>query len=448
MTRRQLLAASPLPLAAQTQGRPPNIVVILADDLGYGDLSCYGAPDLQTPHIDALAREGMRFTHFYANSPVCSPTRAALLTGCSPDVVGVPGVIRTHANNSWGYLDPTVPLLPQRLRPQRYRTGIVGKWHLGLESPNLPNERGFETFHGFLGDMMDDYQNHRRHGINYLRHNRDEIDPAGHATELFTSWAVEYVKQQRDTPFLLYLAFNAPHVPIQPPAEWLARVTARNPALPPARAKIAALIEHMDDGVGRVVQTLKQQGLYDNTLLIFTSDNGGEARAGGTVGGLRGNKQDLYEGGIRVPAVFVWPGQIRPGTTSELVAQSSDLLPTLCEAAGTPAGQVDGTSILPTLLGRPQDLSQRTLFWVRREGSVPYFGQDYYAARRGPWKLLQNTPFQPYELYHLQEDPREQHNVLPAQPQIGRELMDALSLQIQRAGRVPWQRPAARNAIA
>ena len=131
--------------------------MILADDLGYGDLSCYGAPDIRTPNIDALARDGMRFTRFYANSPVCSPTRAALLTGCNPDIVGVPGVIRTHADNSWGYLNPSAVLLPQLLKTRGYHSCLVGKWHLGLESPNTPTERGFDSFHGFLGDMMDDY---------------------------------------------------------------------------------------------------------------------------------------------------------------------------------------------------------------------------------------------------------------------------------------------------
>jgi arylsulfatase A-like enzyme len=254
---------------------------------------------------------------------------------------------------------------------------------------------------------------------------------------------VDYLKQRRDRPFLLYLAFNAPHVPVQPPPDWLARLTARDPHMTPQRAKIAALIEHMDDGIGRVVQALKENGQYENTFLIFTSDNGGELRAGGTAGPLRGGKQDVYEGGIRVPAIFLWPGHIRAGSTSDLVAQSSDLLPTICEAAGARVGSIDGVSILPTLMGRPQDLSARTLFWVRREGGAPYFGQEYYAVRRGPWKLLHNTPFEPLALYNVHDDPQEQHNLIHDQPKIARELIAALSAHIQRAGRVPWQPPAA-----
>ena len=442
MTRRQFLATPPLMLQAQSSKRPPNILVILADDLGYGDLSCYGAPDVRTPNIDALARDGMRFTQFYANSPVCSPTRAALMTGCSPDVVGVPGVIRTHAANSWGYLSQHATLLPQFLKSQGLHTGIIGKWHLGLESPNTPTERGFDTFHGFLGDMMDDYNNHRRHDINYMRKDRQEIDPKGHATDLFTGWAIDYLKERKGQPFFLCLAYNAPHAPIQPPESWVARVTAREPKITPQRARIAALIEHMDDGIGRVIGALKENGQHENTLVIFTSDNGGDARAGGTSGPLRGAKQDMYEGGIRAPAMFVWPGRIRPASTSNLVAQASDLLPTICEAVNARHTAVDGVSILPTLLRTGQDLSARTLYWVRREGGPPYFGQDYYAVRRGPWKLLHNTPFEPLELYNLDEDPREQRNVIKDQPKIARELIGALSAHIQRAGRIPWQPPS------
>jgi arylsulfatase A-like enzyme len=447
MTRRELLALASLsPLAAQSTKRP-NIVLILADDLGYGDLSCYGATDIQTPNIDALARDGMRWTRFYSNSPVCSPTRAALLTGRSPDLVGVPGVIRTDPANSWGYLDRSAVLLPQRLKTAGYHSSLVGKWHLGLESPNTPVERGFDTFDGFLGDMMDDYSNHRRHGINYMRHNREEIDPKGHATDLFADWAVRYLdeRKQATEPFFLYLAFNAPHVPVQPPAEWLDKVSKRNPQLPATRARIAALIEHMDDATGRVLEALKRNGQHENTLIIFTSDNGGELKAGGTVGDLRGNKQNHYEGGIRVPAIFTWPDRIKPGTSTEVVAQTCDLFPTLCEAAGTTQGTTESVSLLPTLHGRTQDLSARTLIWVRREGGASYFGQDYYAIRRGPWKLMQNTPFETYQLYNLEEDPREDRDRIQDQPKVAQELRAALSLHIQQAGRVAWQPPVGKS---
>lgn len=207
---------------AELRAARPNILVILVDDLGISDLSCYGAKDLKSPRLDQLAREGLKFENFYANCPVCSPTRASLMTGRYPDVVGVPGVIRSHPQNSWGYLDPGAITLPQVLKQVGYDTGMVGKWHLGLQSPNRPNQRGFDWFKGFLGDMMDDYWNHRRHGTNYMYFNDREIDPAGHATDLFTRWAIDYVKMKKDSsrPWFLYLAYNAPHTPIQPPEDW------------------------------------------------------------------------------------------------------------------------------------------------------------------------------------------------------------------------------------
>ena len=173
-----------------------NILCILVDDLGYGDLSCQGAGDMRTPHIDAIAARGLTFRNFYANCTVCSPSRASLLTGRFPDLVGVPGVIRQNEQNSWGYLDPEASLIPDLLKPAGYHTAIIGKWHLGLESPNTPTERGFDYFRGFLGDMMDDYWTHLRGGKNWMRLNDMEIDPEGHATDLFTSWAIEYMEER------------------------------------------------------------------------------------------------------------------------------------------------------------------------------------------------------------------------------------------------------------
>ncbi len=199
----------------------PNILLIVVDDLGYGDLSSYGAKDLRTPHIDGFISEGMRFDNFYSNSPVCSPTRASMLTGRYPDMVGVPGVIRTDSDDSFGYLDNKAVLLPAVLKNAGYHTAMVGKWHLGLESPNLPNERGFDYFYGFLGDMMEDYYTHRREGFNYMRLNDKEIDPKGHAKDIFGVAANDYLKGRAgsDEPFFLYLAYHAPHPPIQPPKQ-------------------------------------------------------------------------------------------------------------------------------------------------------------------------------------------------------------------------------------
>ena len=428
----------------------PNVIIILADDLGRGDYSAFGTPDIKTPAIDRLCREGLTFNNFYANSCVCSPTRAALLTGCFPDRVGVPGVIRHTPENSWGWLSPDAKLLPQILKPAGYHSAIVGKWHLGLASPNTPTERGFDLFRGFLGDMMDDYLTHRRGGQNFMRHNQDVIDPEGHATDLFTDWACEYLDQRvahnnqsaSQQPFLLYLAYNAPHDPIQPPAEWKAKVRQREPGMSDKRVGLVALIEHMDAGIGRVLDRLDQLKLTQNTLVFFTSDNGGILGLGAVNGPWRSEKQHMYEGGLRVPAMVRWPNRIAAGGHTDRVAVTMDLFATVAEAAGvTPATDLDGVSFLPTLLGEQQPNPPRDLYFVRREGGAAYGGKTIEALIRGDWKLVQDSPFRPLELYNLKSDPRESQNVADREPKTFQELAAALRLQIQQGGKIPWQQP-------
>jgi arylsulfatase A-like enzyme len=421
----------------------PNIVMILADDLGYGDLRCYGAKDLETPHIDGLAERGLKFSSFYANCPVCSPSRAALLTGCYPDMVGVPGVIRTHPENSWGWLSPHAALLPKTLKAAGYHSAIVGKWHLGLAAPNTPNARGFDHFHGFLGDMMDDYYHHRRHDHNYMRLDEQEIDPEGHATDLFTEWACDYLKSRKPgEPFFLYLAYNAPHTPIQPPDDWLAKVKQREPGMTDRRAKLVALIEHMDAGIGQVMDCLKKQNLAENTLIVFSSDNGGDLGPGARNGPHRDGKQSVYEGGLKVPLIAVWPGKISPGMATSFRAMTMDLFPTMQKAAGlSPSQGIDGASFLPTLLGRPQSELRTSWFFRRREGGARYGGKTIEAVIQGDWKLLQNSPFAPQELYNLKDDPQEQNNHIAKERKVFNELAAELRKQIQRYGTVPWQEP-------
>ncbi|MCX7423543.1 MAG: sulfatase-like hydrolase/transferase [Planctomycetia bacterium] len=424
---------------------PPNIIVILADDLGRGDYSAFGTNDIRTPSIDRLCREGMTFNNFYASSCVCSPTRAALLTGYYPDRVGVPGVIRHTPDNSWGYLSPKATLLPQVLKTAGYHSAIVGKWHLGLTSPNTPTERGFDFFHGFLGDMMDDYLTHRRGGQNFMRRNQEVIDPPGHATDLFTDWAYEYLIERSTSPskpFFLYLAYNAPHDPIQPPPEWLAKVRQREPNMADHRAKLVALIEHMDAGIGRVLDTLDQRKLADNTLVFFTSDNGGVLNLGAKNGPWRSEKQHMYEGGLRVPAIARWPNRISAGQQTGQVAVTMDLFATACEAAGVNVStSIDGVSFLPTLLGQPQTTPQRDLYFVRREGGPAYGGKTIEALIRGDWKLLQDSPFAPLELYNLKADPNETTNLATREKKIFNDLSAVLRKYIQRGGEVPWQEP-------
>ncbi len=437
------LLAPPTADASQPDRRSPNVLLILVDDLGYGDLSSYGATDLDTPHIDRLVARGMRFSKFYANCPVCSPTRAALLSGCYPDAVGVPGVIRTYSDSSWGLLSRDAVLLPAVLKTADYRTAMVGKWHLGLAEPNVPNARGFDFFHGFLGDMMDDYYDHRRSGQNYMRLDRTVIDPKGHATDLFTDWTCRWLKQhQRKQPFFVYLAYNAPHFPIQPPEDWLGRYKAKHPDVAEKRARNAAFIEHLDDAIGKVLAALRQSGHADNTLVIFTSDNGGSLPHAQSNGSLAGSKQDMLEGGIRVPMCAVWPGRIEPGSSSDRVALTMDLYATVCEAAGAECPKsIDGRSILPTLLGKSQPAEDRDLFWVRLEGGRRYHGTPYYAVRRGDWKLLQNTADEPFRLYNLAADPKETTDVAASRPEIRDRLKRALDAHIARCSKVPYRLP-------
>lgn len=436
------LAAAPVvPSAAD---RKPNFLVILTDDQGRGDYSAYGTRDLRTPNLDRLFADGMALENFYANCCVCSPTRASLLTGCYPDRVGVPGVIRSHANNNWGCLSSQAVLLPQLLRPAGYRSAIIGKWHLGLAEPNIPNDRGFDFFHGFLGDMMDDYWTHIRHGTNYMRRNREVIEPSGHATDLFSDWACAWLDEQSRSgqPFFLYLAYNAPHDPIQPPPDWLAKVQQREPYMTPRRAQLVALIEHLDAGIGRVLDTLTRSGLDQNTLVVFSSDNGGVPGLGANNGPWRSGKQHVYEGGLRVPFAARWPGHIPAASRSERIALTMDVFPTLLQAAGVtvPAG-IDGVGFLETLLGQPQPAPARSLYFVRREGGHAYGGKTIEALRWGDWKLLQDSPFAPLELYHLKTDPQETTNLAAQEKKVFNELSALLREHLQRGGRVPWQAP-------
>ncbi len=439
-----LVAALSLPVLGAS-GRAPNFLVIITDDHGIGDVSAYrpGA-DLRTPHLDRLAQEGMRFTTMRANCTVCSPTRAALLTGRNADRAGVPGVIRTQPASSFGYLAPGIPTLADVLRPAGYHTAVIGKWHLGLESPNTPTERGFDFFHGFLGDMMDSFTTHRRHGQNYLRRNREVITPTGHATDLFTAWARDYLRERAAArqPFFLYLAYNAPHFPIEPPADWLARVQQRAPGMDPKRALNVAFVEHLDDRIGQVLAALREHGLERDTLVFFTSDNGGSLPHAQNNDPWRDGKQSHYDGGLRVPFLARWPGRIAAGSRSDYAGQVFDIFAT-CVAAGglRPPPGIDAVSLLPLLEGGSAPAGERELYFVRREGNPAYGGQAYHALIRGDWKLLQNSPYGPLELYHLRDDPQEKRNVFAQNQKVARELQAAMSRQIQRGGAVPWQPP-------
>ena len=423
--------------------KKPNILLIMSDDQGYHDVSYYNTKDIKTPNIDQIRNEGIRFDNFYANSPVCSPTRASLISGLYPHKAGVPGVIRTNKKNNWGYLKTDFLSLPQELNKLKYNTALVGKWHLGLNYPNTPIDRGFKFFHGFLGDMMDDYWNHKRHGYNYMRLNEKIIEPIGHATDLFTDWSIDYIESQekKKKPFFLFLSYNAPHFPVQPPKKYLENVTNREKEIDSIRANLVAFIEHMDYGIGRVINSLKETNQYKNTVIIFTSDNGGHNPSKANNGPLRDGKQSLYEGGLKVPTVISWQNKIKKNSISNKTLLTMDLYPTIIEIAGKKVkDKIDGVSFVDELKNpKSNHKNERILYFTRREGGNRYGGKSINALRKGSWKLIQNNPYQPQELYDLKNDPLEKKNLINDKIDIYMELNKLMMDKIQEGGQTPWQ---------
>jgi len=277
-----------------------------------------------------------------------------------------------------------------------------------------------------------------------MRLNAETIDPPGHATDLFTDWASDYLRQRaksKDQAFFLYLAYNAPHFPIEPPAEWLAKVRARAPQLELKRAMNVAFVEHLDDRIGRVLVVLKEVGLEENTVVVFCADNGGSVPHAQNNAPWRGGKQDHYDGGLRVPFLMRWPAQITPGSRSDYPGLNFDLFPTFLELAGAqPSPDLDAVSLVPILQGG-RVTAPRDLYFVRREGGKTYGGKTYEALIRSDWKLLQNDPYSPLELYHLQSDPQEKTNVATQATKVYNEMAEGLRKHIQRGGGTPWQSP-------
>lgn len=401
--------------ASQAAFRPPNLIIILADDLGYADLGVYGNRRHHTPHLDTLAREGMRFTDFHANGALCSPTRAALLTGRYQQRSGVESAFNEKRSEG---LTPRVHTLPEYLREGGYVSAIFGKWHLGSRPPFTPEYHGFNEFRGLLtGDG--DYHSHvSRAGAVDWWHNGQPAPESGYTTDLVARHGIEFIERNFDRPFFLYLAHLAVHFPWQGPGDRGERVVGTDyfagvskfGSRPDKYAAFNEMVEALDDSVGRVVTKLRELRLDKNTLVIFLSDNGGyTVRKGGYVdvsdhGPFRGQKESLYEGGHRVPAIAWWPGRIRPGQVESQTAMTMDLLPTFLELAGLPPPKgdqaTDGISLCP-LLFENHRLPERTLFWRMKQSK---------AVREGPWKLVADGENQ--QLFNLDRDPGERHSIL------------------------------------
>lgn len=425
---------------SQRSSSQPNYVVFLTDDQGYGDLSCMGATDFSTPHLDRLAATGVRFTDWYSNSPVCSPSRASLLTGRYPGNAGVRAILAGHRTATG--LRPEVPTLAKVLKPLGYQTALVGKWHLGVAEGSRPGDHGFDEWYGFLAGCVDYYSHifywemgRGTNPVHDLWHNDREVWQNGeYLTDVISRRAVEYVRKTARSghPFFLYVPYNAPHYPMHAPQEYLDRF----PDLAPDRRIMAAMISAVDDGVGMIVAELERQGILENTCVFFMSDNGPSREArnwldgtpdpyyGGTTGRLKGHKFSLYEGGIRVPAIMSWPARIPAGRVVHAVGAAMDILPTFLRAAGGDPLQysLDGADLLPMVAqGAPSPHDE--LYWEMNQQT---------AVRRGKWKLVlkgQLVEGAPAEdevhLSDLDADMGERINSAPQHPEVVAQLTAA-----------------------
>ena len=402
-----------------TESRKPNIIFILADDLGYGDLGCYGQMKIQTPNLDRLAAEGMRFTQCYAGSTACAPSRAALMTGMHT------GHARIRGNASVPLLAEDVTVA-EVLKEAGYRTCVLGKWGLGLAgSTGTPNKQGFDEWLGYLSQThARDYyptQLYRNDRLHTLHLNREGAKGT-YSHDLFAKVATNYVSLNRDFPFFLYLAYTIPHanpelkdngmeVPSDAPYS--------NERWPQPEKNKAAMISRLDTDVGNLLYRLRELNIDTNTIVFFSSDNGPH-RQGGTdpeffqsAGPFRGIKGDLYEGGIRVPMIVRWPGKIAAGAVSDQAWAFWDFLPTAAEIAGVkPPKERDGISMLPALFGRGQTNQHDFLYWEFHENG------SRQAVRMGEWKGLRLAPGKPVELYNLKADPGEKEDVSDRNPEI------------------------------
>lgn len=410
-------------LRAQTTGRP-NVVLIITDDVGYGDFGAYGAPDIKTPNIDRLARDGVRFTDFYANGATCTPTRAGLISGRYQQRFTLEAPLgNLHSADGVRGLPAAGHSLPQLLKNNGYVTGLVGKWHLGYKPEFSPAAHGFEYFFGFKSGYTDYYQHTSGEGEADLFENDQQVTVPGYMTDLITERSVRFIEQNSSKPFFLDVAYNAAHWPYQRPDQpSVARDHARH--LSPfdddtnSRADYLAILERADQGVGRILAALDRLGLTQSTIVIFTNDNGGEWLSRNDP--FFHNKGSVWEGGIRVPAILRWPGHIPGGKVTGQVGITMDLSATILATTGTPVpaeARLEGVNLMPVLEGRAPEI-ERTLFW-RVRGNRP--GQ---AVRSGDWKLLFDG--QRPMLFNVRTDLGERNNLIARHPEVARRLRGLL----------------------
>jgi arylsulfatase A-like enzyme len=419
----------------------PNVVLILMDDLGYGDLGSYGATDARTPNLDRLAREGLRLTDAYANGSNCSPTRTGLITGRYQQRYGIEWPLGAVDGDSARGLPATGASLPALLKTNGYATGLIGKWHLGFTPEFGPNAHGFDEFFGFVSGAVDYYTHRRGDGTPDLYENTTPVEVPAYLTDEITKRAVSFVDRHATAPFFLEVAYNAVHWPFQPPdlpssehrdiprsaAAGVPRLyQGPSDSVPATRADYVRMLERADLGVGQILRALERHALAKNTLVIFTNDNGGEWLSRNAP--LSNRKSTLWEGGIRVPLLLRWPGVLPANRTSRQVAITMDLTATILAATGTalPANHpLDGINLLPILRGRSPTV-ERQLFWRRVRPSAQR------AVRAGGWKLLQDGVN--FFLFDVAADPGERHDLTAAHPDLVRRLSAALDAWEREVG--------------
>ena len=400
-------------------GAKPNVIVIVADDLGYGDLGFQGGQDVPTPNIDSLAENGVRFTDGYVTGTVCSPTRAGLLTGRYQQRFGHefnPGGVDQTTGTMLG-LPLSESTIAEAMRQAGYKTALIGKWHLGSDEKLRPLQRGFDEFYGFLGGAHPYVPNKNDGGGGPIYRGNKRINAPDHLTQAFGEEAAAFIEREKERPYFLLLTFNAVHNPLQPDAEHLSRFEKISD---PKRRGYAGLLSGLDDAVGQVLQAVRESGKEENTLIVFISDNGGPQQHNGSNNApLRGDKGTVLEGGVRVPFVMQWKGTVPAGSVYKQPVISLDITATAAALAGATVDAadrpIDGVNLIPFILGEKAGTPHKSLFW--RSGSQ-------HAIRRGEYKLVQQAGGRP-QLYDVVADMGEKRDLAAEKPELVEELLAA-----------------------
>jgi len=402
----------------------PNIVFIMADDLGYGDLGCYGATDIETPHLDRLASEGVRMTDFYANGAVCSPTRIAFLTGRYQQRLGMDNALYYQEMGRGLPVDGLT--IGDALGSAGYVTGLSGKWHVGYDYERQPNQQGFHHFFGLLGGNHHYFEHMDRIGVADLWLNNEPIQREGYTTDLITEDAIAFIERERESPFFLFVSHAAPHFPWQGPDDVAKVIRPKHKSWQLGdRETYIAMVERMDEGIGQILAKIESAGLREKTLVVFTSDNGGHIYSSNAP--FREGKSSIWEGGTRVPCIARWPGVLTAGEVSNQVGITMDWTVTMRRLAGLgsdPGGE-DGIDLMPLLTGELPRQS-RTLFWKRKKGPVRKSIEEGRAVRQGAWKFVEESEGGEQFLYNLESDPGETVDRIAEHPELAMTLSNLI----------------------